>query len=83
MTCNDCFNKYLWISLFTTHCMSLSVYQQQKMEIIRSELVELTSQYVRNVEEKMNNLILNIDEKEKLMESRYEQKLKVGGSKCT
>ena len=63
--------------------MSLSVYQQQKMEIIRSELVELTSQYVRNVEEKMNNLILNIDEKEKLMESRYEQKLKVGGSKCT
>ena len=54
-----------------------------KMEIIRSELVELTSQYVRNVEEKMNNLILNVDEKEKLMELRYEQKLKVGGSKLT
>ena len=53
------------------------------MEIIRSELVELTSQYVRNVEEKMNNLILNVDEKEKLMELRYEQKLKVGGSKLT
>ena len=49
-----------------------------KMEIIRSELVELTSQYVRNVEEKMNNLILNVAEKEKLLESRYEQKLKVG-----
>ena len=63
--------------------MSLSVYQLQKMEIIHSELVELTSQYVRNVEEKMNNLLLNIEEKEKLMESRYEQKLKVGGSKCT
>ena len=53
------------------------------MEIIRCELVELTSQYVRNVEEKMNNLILNVDEKEKLMELRYEQKLKVGGSKLT
>ena len=49
-----------------------------KMEIIRNELVELTSQYVRNVEEKMNNLILNVAEKEKLLESRYEQKLKVG-----
>ena len=49
-----------------------------KMEIIRSELVELTSQYVRNVEETMNNLILNVAEKEKLLESRYEQKLKVG-----
>ena len=48
------------------------------MEIIRSELVELTSQYVRNVEETMNNLILNVAEKEKLLESRYEQKLKVG-----
>ena len=53
------------------------------MEVIRGELVELTSEYVRNVEEKMNNLILNVAEKENLLESRYEQKLKVGWSKFT
>ena len=53
------------------------------MDVIRGELVELTSEYVRNVEEKMNNLILNVAEKEKLLESRYEQKLKVGWSKFT
>ena len=48
------------------------------MDVIRGELVELTSEYVRNVEEKMNNLILNVAEKENLLESRYEQKLQVG-----
>ena len=73
-------SEYLYLPLIA--CLYLFT-NSKKMEIIPSELVELTSQYVRNVEEKMNNLILNIDEKGKLMESRYEQKLQVGGSKCT